>query len=59
MYSVIIALEITTTVLGIGTFVAGTTDNVNVIYEGPAATNGSNFGGVTGITSSATLHTVW
>ena len=59
MDSVIIALEITTTVLGIGTFVAGTTDNVNVIYEGPAATNGSNFGGVTGITSSATLHTVW
>ena len=45
--------------LGIGTFVAGTTDNVNVIYEGPAATNGSDFGGVTGVTSSATVHTVW
>ena len=59
MDAIIQALELTTTVLGIGTFVAGTTDNVNVIYEGPAATNGSNFGGVTGITSSATLHTVW
>ena len=59
MDSVIIALGQTATVLGIGTFAAGSTDNVNVIYEGPAATNGSDFGGVTGVTSSATVHTVW
>ena len=60
MDAIIQALELTTTVLGIGTFVAGTTDNVNVIYEGPVATLGSHFGeGSTGVTSSATLHTVW
>jgi len=60
MDSVIIALGQTATVLGIGTFVAGTTDNVNIIYEGPVVTAGSDFGEASsGVTTSQTVHTVW
>ena len=59
MDTVIREVSKTGTILAIGTFVAGTTDSVNVSHEGPAVTMGSDFGGATGVTSSATLHTSW
>ena len=59
MNTVIREVQKTGTILAIGTFVAGTTDSVNVSHEGPAVTMGSDFVGATGVTSSATLHTSW
>lgn len=39
-----------------GAFLAGTSDNVWIITEGPAPAAGSNFGGVTGVTSSVVCY---
>jgi hypothetical protein len=43
----------TNTITAVGTFVAGTTDVVTIVTEGPAIAAGSDFGGVTGVTSAA------
>ncbi len=37
-------------------FVAGTTDAVYMLTEGPAPVAGSNFGGVTGVTSAVVAY---
>lgn len=37
-------------------FVAGTTDNVWILTEGPAPAAGSDFGGVTGVTASVVCY---
>lgn len=39
-----------------GAFLAGTSDNVWVISEGPAPAAGSDFGGVTGVTASVVCY---
>jgi hypothetical protein len=43
----------TNTITAVGTFTTGVTDVVTIITEGPAIAAGSNFGGVTGVTSAA------
>jgi len=43
----------TNTITAVGTFEAGVTDVVTIVTEGPAIAAGSNFGGVTGVTSAA------
>jgi len=43
----------TNTITAVGTFSAGVTDVVTIVTEGPAIAAGSNFGGVTGVTSAA------
>ena len=39
-----------------GAFLAGTSDNIWIITEGPAPEAGSNFGGVTGVTASVVCY---
>lgn len=39
-----------------GAFLAGTSDNVWIITEGPAPVAGSDFGGVTGVTASVVCY---
>lgn len=39
-----------------GAFLAGTSDNIWIITEGPAPTAGSDFGGVTGVTASVVCY---
>jgi hypothetical protein len=55
--AVVAYIQLTASVLAIGSdatggFVAGTSDVVTIITEGPAPAAGSNFGGVTGVTSA-------
>jgi hypothetical protein len=56
-------IQLTSSVTAIGAeaatgdaFVAGTTDNVWIITEGPAPAAGSNFGGVTGVTATVVAY---
>lgn len=61
--AVVAYLQLTTSVTAIAgdqttgePFVAGTTDAVYIITEGPAPVAGSNFGGVTGVTSAVVAY---
>lgn len=59
--AVVAYIQLTASVLAIGAdaaggFVAGTSDVVSIITEGPAPAAGSNFGGVTGVTAAVISH---
>ena len=60
--AVVAYIELTATVTAIGVadsgaqFSAGSTTTVYIITEGPAVAAGSNFGGVTGVTSAAVAY---
>lgn len=60
--AVVTVLQQTSSVVAIGVdtsdgvFATGATDVVTMITEGPAPAVGSNFGGVTGVTSAAVAH---
>lgn len=54
-------IGLTATIVGIGDdtaggFNTGASDAVHILSEGPAPAAGSNFGGVTGVTSSVVAH---
>lgn len=57
--AVVAFIQLTSSVIAIGgdesgttAFVAGTSDNVHILSEGPAPAAGANFGGVTGVTAT-------
>lgn len=62
--AVIQYIQLTSTVTAVGSdqttengaFLAGTSDNIWVITEGPAPAAGSDFGGVTGVTASVVCY---
>jgi hypothetical protein len=56
-------IQLTSSVTAVGSeaatgpaFVAGTSDNVWIISEGPAPAAGTDFGGVTGVTASVVCY---
>ena len=52
--AVIEFLQLTTSIIAVSDFVAGSTDAVYVLVEGEPVEGGSNFGGVTGVDGSVT-----
>jgi hypothetical protein len=61
--AVVAFVQLTSSVLAIAgdqttgePFVAGTTDAIHMITEGPAPAAGSNFGGVTGVTAAVVAY---
>ena len=52
MDAVVQAVQLTNSITGIGTFAAGTTDVAYMLVEGAGVAAGTDFGGVTGVTSA-------